>query len=790
MMKRVLLTLSLMAVVLAASAKDPKPCPSDYYANALNKSDQALLTALYNIISSHTNIGYDGLWNAYADTDTDPNGYYIDMYSNYDKYTYSDKCGSYSNIGDCINREHSIPSSWWGGSKQPQYSDIFNIVPTDGYVNNQRSNYPYGVCEGGTRLTNGQYVAKGRKGSSTHAGYSGVVFEPDDEYKGDFARAYFYMAACYNDVIGTWTKANGSSFFAGNSYPVFTTYAINLLLEWHRLDPVSEKETTRNCYAHSWQGNRNPFIDHPELAEHIWGNMQGQPWTGDGTVVVTPVLTQPANGENINVGTIALDGTSVSKTITVKGANLAQAITVSVSGQDFSATPATLSANAVNNGTTVTVTYSGTAESATGTLTFSSSEVSRTCNLAAGKQQPGDDPGPNPDDPLTPTGESVVEDWEGCESGGYWVKEVQGAAFRWYFTNAGIFAQTYDHWNGDIGCRFGKTATSSIELLQDVTGTSGISFYAATYGTTEADATIQVLYSIDGGTTWTLLKELDLTHTLTQYSYGLNVTDNVRFKFQQTAGARVNIDDIAVYAVLPQPAEPHIYFSGAIEAMTAEFNGESTISEATVFTEDNDQPVTVSVNDNFELSLDQQNWASTITLDASGETFYVRLADTSEEGYYEGTITATAGTATAYADVEGEVYAQEVPPSVRIGDVNMDGQVNITDVTALINYLLSGNVTPFDEIAADVNEDYNITITDVTSLINILLNGGSNNTRMWNALPANGGIMVNNPMNEVLEVYDLDANLVATVNTTGTISLPRGIYLVTSDNRSRKVVVK
>ena len=786
-MKRILLTLIMTVMALAAIAKDPTPCPSGYYDNALNKSDQALLTALYNIITSHTNIGYDGLWAAYTDTDTNSDGYYIDMYSNYDKYTYSNKCGSYSAIGDCINREHSVPKSWWGGGKQAQYSDIFNIVPTDGYVNNQRSNYPYGVCEGGIRLTNGQYVAKGRKGTSTHAGYSGVVFEPDDEYKGDFARAYFYLAACYNNVISNWTQSGGNVFFAGNSYPVFTTYAINLLMEWHRLDPVSEKETTRNCYAHSWQGNRNPFIDHPELAEHIWGNQQGQPWTGDGSIVITPVITQPANGENINVGTVALEGSSVSRNITVKGANLSMALDVSVSGEGFSVTPTTLTANAVNNGTTVIVTYTGNAEIAYGTITFSSSEVTRTCNLTAGKQQPGDDP-INPDDPITPTGESVIEDWEGCESGGYWVKEVQGAAFRWYFNNAGIFAQTNDHWNGKIGCRFGKTSSSSIEMLQDVTGTSGISFYAATYGTTEADATIQVLYSTNGGTTWTLLKELALTHTLTQYTYGLNVTDNVRFKFQQTVGARVNLDDIAVYAA-QQQAEPQIYFAGAIEALTAEVDGESSISEVSIMTENNDQPVTVTVSDGFELSLNQQSWSSSLTLDASGETFYVRLVDTSADGYYEGTITATTGEVSAYADVDGEVMAPAVPPIVNFGDVNCDGQLTINDVTTLINYLLGGNPDPFDSIAANVNQDANISISDVTALINLLLNGNPAQT-MWNALPDIGGIRVVNPMSEVLEVYDLDANLVVRVLGSDIILLPQGTYIVSSDARSRKVVVK
>lgn len=773
-----------MALALAASAKDPMPCPSDYYSSALNLSDQALLTALYNIITSHTNIGYDNLWSAYDDTDTDSRGYYIDMYSNYDKYTYSNKCGNYSAIGDCVNREHSVPKSWWGGSKLPQYSDIFNIVPTDGYVNNQRSNYPYGVCEGGTRLTNGQYVAKGRMGFSTRNGYSGRVFEPDDEYKGDFARAYFYMATCYNNVISSWTKSGGSAFFAGNNYPVFTTYAIDLLIEWHRLDPVSEKETTRNCYAQAWQGNRNPFIDHPELAEHIWGNMQGQPWTGDGqTPTNIPVLTQPASGENINVGTIALDDNSVSKTITVKGANLTQDITVSVNGQDFSVTPTTLTADAVNNGTTITVTYSGAEETATGTLTLSSDEVSRSCNLTAGKQQPGDDP-INPDDPIIPTGDSVIETWENSESGGYWTREVQGAAFRWYFSNAGIFAQTYDHWNDQIGCRFGKTSTSWIAMVQDVAGTSGISFYAATYGTSEADATLQVLYSTDGGDTWTLIDELALTHTFTQYTYGLNVTDNVRFKFQQTAGARLNLDDIAIYAVAVQPSDPQVYFNGVIAAMTAVAGSESSISEASVVTQDNDEPVTVTVDDNFELSLDQQSWATSLTLDASGETFYVRLADTSTEGFFEGTITATAGTVTAYADVEGEVTA----PAILYGDVNMDGKVNITDVTFLCTYLQGYLPTPFDAQAADMTHDGNINITDATTLINFIVTNPS--TIMWNALPAGDGINIDNPAGDTLEVYDLDANLLATVNASGKIALPRGIYMVTSENRSRKVVVK
>lgn len=777
-MKRNLLALSIMALALCALAKDPKPCPSGYYDNAVNKSDQALLTALYNIITDHTDIGYDGLWDAYADTDTDPNGYYIDMYSTYDLYTYSDKCGSYSAIGDCINREHSVPKSWWGGSKIDPYSDIFNIVPTDGYVNNQRSNYPYGVCEGGTRLSNGNYVAKGRMGYSTRDGYTGRVFEPDDEYKGDFARAYFYMAACYNNIVSNWTKSGGDAFFAGNSYPVFTTYAIDLLIEWHRLDPVSEKEIKRNNYAYSWQDNRNPFIDHPELAEHIWGNKQGQAWTGDGSSSSnTPTLVQPAAGSTIAVGTIAATGTSVSTTVTVKGINLTKSITVGISGSGFDVTPTTLTASAVNNGTTITITYSGEQSQATGTLTLSSTEVSRSISLTAGKESTT----PVEPDP-TPSGETVIEDWEGCQSGGYWTQAVQGAAFEWYFTDASIYAQSNDHWNGTLGCRFGKSSTSSIAMQEDVSGTSGISFYAANYGYSEGTATMQVLYSTDGGSSWTLLKELSLTYEFTQYSYSLEIDGNVRFKFQQTAGKRMNIDDIAIYA--PVKKEPRVYFDGAVEALSAIQNEPSTISQVTVITEDNDDAVTVSVDDNFELSLDQQTWAASLTLDASGETFYVRLANTSTIGTFEGTITAQVGTVVAYADVEGEVTA----PAVLKGDVNDDGVVNITDVIVLISYVTGNEVNPFNPLAADMNEDGGVNITDVTLLISMVLN--DDRSMAWKALPSHGSIVIDNPAEETLEVYDLEANLVATVNGSQAIDVPSGIYLVTSDSRSHKVVVK
>ena len=160
------------------------------------------------------------------------------------------------------------------------------------------------------------------------------------------------------------------------------------------------------------------------------------------------------------------------------------------------------------------------------------------------------------------------------------------------------------------------------------------------------------------------------------------------------------------------------------------------------------------------------------------------LAEHKRVGEYEGTITATAGSVTAYANVEGEVTA----PTVLAGDVNMDGIVNISDVTTLIDYLLGGEcITRSIQLqAADVNGD-SINISDVTTLIDHLL---GNSAAMWNALPSTGGILIENPASEMLEIYDLDANVVATVNATVDVELPAGTYMVTSDTRSRKVVVK
>lgn len=353
--------------------------PSGYYSTCEGKKGAALLSALCDKISSHTNVGYDGLWSVYKTSDVRPNGTIWDMYSTKEWTPGQKQCGNYQKVGDCYNREHSLPKSWFSEA-QPMKSDAFHVYPTDGKVNGQRSNYPYGECAGGTTLpSNGSVKALGRLGKSTFPGYSGTVFEPVDEYKGDFARTYFYMAACYNDRIKNWN----SDMLAHNSYPVFTSWSTELLLKWHRQDPVSQKEIDRNEAVYARQHNRNPFIDHPDMAEHIWGTDKNTGWSSTGTP--KPSIATPANGSTIDLGVTAI-GVARQTTVTVKGQNLTDDVRVTVSGTGFAAANQFLSASAVNSETGAGLTLSfGAASEGTfaGTLTLSSGSVSSSAKLIA-----------------------------------------------------------------------------------------------------------------------------------------------------------------------------------------------------------------------------------------------------------------------------------------------------------------------------------------------------------------------------------------------------------------------
>lgn len=292
-MKRVLLFVLCSIFVLSMAAKTVTPAASlpAYYEAIDGKSGKALFDAVQKVTKTgYSSLGYDGLWSAYQYTDLHDNGYVWDMYSDCTwKSINSNHCGSYKNECDCYNREHSIPKSWYGGTTSGPGCDIFHLVPTDGKVNGVRSNYPFGEVSsadynkhGNKRgsaksitITGGNTIA-GNTGTNISA--SGTVFEPRDEYKGDFARGYMGALLKWADDKD-FTDGEGSKTFTTNystgSFGL-TKYGVALLMKWHRQDPVSQKEIDRNNGIQQTQGNRNPFIDYPYLAEFIWGEKAGQ----------------------------------------------------------------------------------------------------------------------------------------------------------------------------------------------------------------------------------------------------------------------------------------------------------------------------------------------------------------------------------------------------------------------------------------------------------------------------------------------------------------------------------
>ena len=292
-----------------------------YYDGITAKKGKALRDQLHNLILPHTNVGYKGLYTVYLDSDLRPDGTIWDTYADWD-FRPSDNTGNYSKVGDMYNREHSIPKSWWGGGENEMYSDAFHLIPTDGYVNNWRGNLPLGEVTSyanNKKWVFNKYVegVAGTGTSDTSTGISGSVFEPADCYKGDLARNYFYFITTYyhNNVY----QAESGQTFSSTTKDTdklfgFTQASRNLFLKWHHDDPVSQKEVNRCEGVFKHQKNRNPFIDHPEMVDAIWGDGEYNPG-GGGTI--TPV-TAPTIDIYTQVGGSAvtkLEGDSIQITV-------------------------------------------------------------------------------------------------------------------------------------------------------------------------------------------------------------------------------------------------------------------------------------------------------------------------------------------------------------------------------------------------------------------------------------------------------------------------------------------
>ena len=318
--------------------------PDGYYNRMDGKRKEILKTAAKQCVQSHKRLDYSDLpeyWqysDVYPDL-TDGMKRWWDMYSDALYLIRPGQTGRQSFSSNKMQREHAVPKSWWkkAGSVEytPAYSDMWNLYPSDGAANQAKLNYPFGETRT-TTFDNG--VTKVGAPKAGYGGGNSHVFEPADEYKGDFARAIFYMATVYDDLQWVYDY-----MFVSNTYPTLVPWAANMLLQWARQDPVSQKEIDRNNYVEQYQGNRNPFVDFPNLAEYIWGIRQDEtfiiseqentgttpPITGD------PEITAPVNGESLDFGQTAA-GHAVNRALQITGYNMTSPLSLRVVGADKS----------------------------------------------------------------------------------------------------------------------------------------------------------------------------------------------------------------------------------------------------------------------------------------------------------------------------------------------------------------------------------------------------------------------------------------------------------------------
>lgn len=275
--RKLFFTAWLLAMTATGWAQGPNDSGT-YYQAADGKKGAELKTALCGVVYNREeggdlNTAYKALWTHFRTTDAKPNGKVWDMYSNKVEFEFgtNQDTGSGNQEGQYYNREHSMPNSWFGGKVMPMYTDLHHMYPTDKVVNNKRSNFPFGETNGESYKSANDFS---KLGKCTFEGYNGTVFEPNDEYKGDFARTYFYMVTCYEEQIPTWytSFADAQPTLDGNKYPGLSAWQLKMLMKWAKNDPVSEKEINRNNAVYNIQKNRNPFIDYPGLEEYIWGD--------------------------------------------------------------------------------------------------------------------------------------------------------------------------------------------------------------------------------------------------------------------------------------------------------------------------------------------------------------------------------------------------------------------------------------------------------------------------------------------------------------------------------------
>jgi endonuclease I len=766
-MKKSVLLIILILIVTLTQAQ----IPAGYYDGATG-TGYTLKTQLYNIIDGQTPLDYGDLYGYYETTDNiniTGTDYVYDMYSiradetadYFYQHISGDQCGTYTAEAACYNREHSMPQSWFN-ENSPMVADLFHVYPTDGYVNNRRSNYPFGEVGSATwTSTNGSKV-----GSCNYPGYSGVVFEPIDEFKGDFARAYFYMATRYQNIIDTWSanSPTADDILNETEDQVFEDWFLYMLLEWHVNDPVSQREIDRNDAVYGIQGNRNPFIDHPEYVNEIWGGGTIDPEPSNQATDFSAVA---GSSSQINLTwTDAATGTQAPDGYLIK-VSTANSFTNPVDGTDPS-TDIDLSDGAgvvkVSHGVG---SYSLIGLSAETTYYF--------------KMWSYTNSGSNIDFNVggtIPTANATTD--AAGTSGAIAIQDFDGTTPTWSYTGDGSVDAAYGKTSN--GYRIGGTGSITLSSV-DISAYSSVKVCisdASAGGVENADA-LQIFVNVDGAgfptTPDVTIQESDPTDGTYNVSWGYTASNTA----YTTAGTPMTvngdgatgfanveitipdgsstvelkiasnnnnsteyyyIDDIKIegesagatptLVVSPSSLSGFIYAQGS---------GPSAVQSFTVSGTDLDgSDVTLTAPANYEISTTNFSATSPITLnsfDGTATTIYVRLKSGLSEGTYNGeniTISGGGDANGATVTCNGEVTAGVKPePTNHVADFAQAKSITLSweNTETPHNYLIMMNTTGCGDFAAPV-DGTTYTTSEYLKIIN-----GAQISYLWSNLSIN-----------------------------------------------------
>ncbi len=333
-----------------------------YYRKAEGLRGTQLKAMLHDIIQPDKVLDYGGgvgkTWSGFWLTDQMDDMQVRDRYSNIVRHLNPDM-SAVSNM----NIEHIWANSWWGHLKNNAFCDLFNLYPADATANGRKSNNPIGIVDGTVSFDNG--VTKVGKSSSYRADSLITVWEPADQWKGDFARTYFYMATCYSHMTSLWTTSEGLLTVDPGSPLLMRPWVYNLMLEWAEADPLDDIELERCNAIYDIQGNRNPFVDYPELCQYIWGDKTDVQFYC--TEEHGAEIFVPAASEEIDFGLQPLSRPFSAK-VQVRGRGMGSGALLAVDNDCFSLAKATLSADEIHEGTDIIVTVTPSEEGTYTTL--------------------------------------------------------------------------------------------------------------------------------------------------------------------------------------------------------------------------------------------------------------------------------------------------------------------------------------------------------------------------------------------------------------------------------------